>query len=181
MKQLFKFLSSYKKECIFAPLFKLFEATLELFVPLVMAAIIDHGIGSRDYGFIGWMGGILVLLAAVGLTAALVAQYFAAKAAVGFAAGLRQALFRHIQSLSFGDVDQVGSSTLITRLTSDMNQLQAAVNMALRLFLRSPFVVLGAMVMAFTIDVKAALVFVVVIPLLSIVIFGVMFVSAGGT
>lgn len=177
MKQLFKFLSSYKKECIFAPLFKLFEATLELFVPLVMAAIIDHGIGSRDYGFIGWMGGILVLLAAVGLTAALVAQYFAAKAAVGFAAGLRQALFRHIQSLSFGDVDQVGSSTLITRLTSDTNQLQAAVNMALRLFLRSPFVVLGAMVMAFTIDVKAALVFVVVIPLLSIVIFGVMFVS----
>ena len=177
MKQLFKFLSSYKKECIFAPLFKLFEATLELFVPLVMAAIIDHGIGSRDYGFIGWMGGILVLLAAVGLTAALVAQYFAAKAAVGFAAGLRQALFRHIQSLSFGDVDQVGSSTLITRLTSDTNQLQAAVNMALRLFLRSPFVVLGAMVMAFTIDVKAALVFVVVIPLLSIVIFGVKFVS----
>lgn len=177
MKQLFKFLSSYKKECIFAPLFKLFEATLELFVPLVMAAIIDHGIGSRDYGFIGWMGGILILLAAVGLTAALVAQYFAAKAAVGFAAGLRQALFRHIQSLSFGDVDQVGSSTLITRLTSDTNQLQAAVNMALRLFLRSPFVVLGAMVMAFTIDVKAALVFVVVIPLLSIIIFGVMFVS----
>ncbi len=140
------------------PLFKLFEATLELFVPLVMAAIIDHGIGSRDYGFIGWMGGILVLLAAVGLTV-LLAQYFAAKAAVGFAAGLRQALFRHIQSLSFGDVDQVGSSTLITRLTSDTNQLQAAVNMALRLFLRSPFVVLGAMVMAFTIDVKAALVF----------------------
>ena len=177
MKQLFKFLSSFKKECILAPLFKLFEATLELFVPLVMAAIIDQGIGSRDYGFIGWMGGILVLLAAVGLTAALVAQYFAAKAAVGFAAGLRQALFRHIQSLSFGDVDQVGSSTLITRLTSDTNQLQAAVNMALRLFLRSPFVVLGAMVMAFTIDVKAALVFVVVIPLLSIVIFGVMFVS----
>ena len=165
MKKLFRFLKNYKKECVLAPLFKLFEATLELFVPLVMAAIIDHGIDDGDYGFIGWMGGILVLLAAVGLTAALVAQYFAAKAAVGFATGLRHELFRHIQSLSFGDVDQVGTSTLITRLTSDTNQLQAAVNMSLRLFLRSPFVVLGAMIMAFTIDVKAALIFVVAIPL----------------
>lgn len=177
MKKLFRFLKNYKKECILAPLFKLFEATLELFVPLVMAAIIDHGIDDGDYGFIGWMGGILVLLAAVGLTAALVAQYFAAKAAVGFATGLRHELFRHIQSLSFGDVDQVGTSTLITRLTSDTNQLQAAVNMSLRLFLRSPFVVLGAMIMAFTIDVKAALIFVIAIPLLSLVIFGVMVIS----
>lgn len=177
MKKLFRFLKNYKKECVLAPLFKLFEATLELFVPLVMAAIIDHGIDDGDYGFIGWMGGILVLLAAVGLTAALVAQYFAAKAAVGFATELRHELFRHIQSLSFGDVDQVGTSTLITRLTSDTNQLQAAVNMSLRLFLRSPFVVLGAMIMAFTIDVKAALIFVVAIPLLSLVIFGVMVIS----
>lgn len=177
MKKLFRFLKNYKKECVLAPLFKLFEATLELFVPLVMAAIIDHGIDDGDYGFIGWMGGILVLLAAVGLTAALVAQYFAAKAAVGFATGLRHELFRHIQSLSFGDVDQVGTSTLITRLTSDTNQLQAAVNMSLRLFLRSPFVVLGAMIMAFTIDVKAALIFVIAIPLLSLVIFGVMVIS----
>ena len=177
MKKLFRFLKNYKKECVLAPLFKLFEATLELFVPLVMAAIIDHGIDDGDYGFIGWMGGILVLLAAVGLTAALVAQYFAAKAAVGFATGLRHELFRHIQSLSFGDVDQVGTSTLITRLTSDTNQLQAAVNMSLRLFLRSPFGVLGAMIMAFTIDVKAALIFVVAIPLLSLVIFGVMVIS----
>ena len=177
MKKLFRFLKNYKKECVLAPLFKLFEATLELFVPLVMAAIIDHGIDDGDYGFIGWMGGILVLLAAVGLTAALVAQYFAAKAAVGFATELRHELFRHIQSLSFGDVDQVGTSTLITRLTSDTNQLQAAVTMSLRLFLRSPFVVLGAMIMAFTIDVKAALIFVVAIPLLSLVIFGVMVIS----
>lgn len=177
MRQLFRFLQNYKKECVLAPLFKLFEATLELFVPLVMAAIIDHGIDGADMGFIGWMGAILVLLAAVGLTAALVAQFFAAKAAVGFATALRSELFRHIQSLSFGDVDQVGTSTLITRMTSDTNQLQSAVNMALRLFLRSPFVVLGAMIMAFTIDVKAAWIFVVAIPLLSAVIFGVMVVS----
>lgn len=177
MRQLFRFLNDYKKECILAPLFKLFEATLELFVPLVMAAIIDHGIDGADIGFIGWMGAILVLLAAVGLTAALVAQFFAAKAAVGFATKLRSELFRHIQSLSFGDVDQVGTSTLITRMTSDTNQLQSAVNMALRLFLRSPFVVLGAMIMAFTIDVKAAWIFVIAIPLLSLVIFGVMVVS----
>lgn len=177
MRQLFRFLQNYKKECVLAPLFKLFEATLELFVPLVMAAIIDHGIDGADTGFIGWMGAILVILAAVGLTAALVAQFFAAKAAVGFATALRSELFRHIQSLSFGDVDQVGTSTLITRMTSDTNQLQSAVNMSLRLFLRSPFVVLGAMIMAFTIDVKAALIFVIAIPLLSVVIFGVMVVS----
>ena len=177
MRQLFRFLQNYKKECVLAPLFKLFEATLELFVPLVMAAIIDRGIDGADTGFIGWMGAVLVLLAAVGLTASLVAQFFAAKAAVGFATALRSELFRHIQSLSFGDVDQVGTSTLITRMTSDTNQLQSAVNMSLRLFLRSPFVVLGAMIMAFTIDVKAALIFVIAIPLLSAVIFGVMIVS----
>lgn len=177
MKQLFRFLRNYKKECVLAPLFKLLEATLELFVPLVMAAIIDRGIAGADYGFIGWMGAILVLLAAVGLTASLVAQFFAAKAAVGFATELRSELFRHIQALSFGDVDQVGTSTLITRMTSDTNQLQSAVNMSLRLFLRSPFVVLGSMIMAFTIDGKAALIFVIAIPLLSIVIFGVMVLS----
>ena len=177
MRKLLVYMKDYKKESFLAPLFKLLEATFELIVPLVIAQIIDVGIQTGDTGFIISRCLLLVGFGVVGMVSAITAQYFAAKAAVGFAAGLRQALFRHIQSLSFGDVDQVGSSTLITRLTSDTNQLQAAVNMALRLFLRSPFVVLGAMVMAFTIDVKAALVFVVVIPLLSIVIFGVMFVS----
>mgnify|MGYP005898669947 CR=1 FL=1 len=177
MKKLLCYLKGYEKETVLAPLFKMLEALFELFVPLVMAAVIDQGIGGSDKPYIVRMCMLLIALGVIGLVCSITAQYFAAKAAVGFAAGLRQALFRHIQSLSFGDVDQVGSSTLITRLTSDTNQLQAAVNMALRLFLRSPFVVLGAMVMAFTIDVKAALVFVVVIPLLSIVIFGVMFVS----
>lgn len=177
MKKLLRFLKSYRKESILAPLFKLLEASFELFVPLVMAAIIDAGIANRDYGYIGKMGGVLVLLAIVGLAASLTAQYFAAKAAVGFSAKLKHELFGHMQKLSFGDIDEVGSSTMITRMTSDVNQVQAGVNLVLRLFLRSPIIVFGAMIMAFTIDVKAALVFVVAIPLLSVVVFGVMLLS----
>lgn len=177
MRKLLRFLRDYKKESILAPLFKLLEASFELFVPLVMAAVIDVGILRQDYHYIVRMGGVLVLLAAVGLTASLTAQYFAAKAAVGFSAKLKQALFSHIQKLSFGDMDQIGTSTMITRMTSDASQVQNGVNLVLRLFLRSPFIVVGAMVMAFTIDTKAALVFVVAIPLLCIVVFGVMLLS----
>lgn len=177
MKKLLRFLKSYRKETILAPLFKLLEALFELFVPLVMAAIIDDGIIHKDFAYIGKMGGVLVLLAIVGLTAALTAQYFAAKAAVGFSAKLKHELFAHMQKLSFGDIDEIGSSTMITRMTSDVNQVQAGVNLVLRLFLRSPIIVFGAMIMAFTIDVKAALVFVVAIPLLSVVVFGVMLLS----
>lgn len=177
MKKLLRFLKSYRKESVLAPLFKLLEASFELFVPLVMAAIIDVGIAGRDSGYIVKMGGVLVLLALVGLTASLTAQYFAAKAAVGFSAKLKQELFAHIQKLSFGDMDEVGSATMITRMTSDVNQVQAGVNLVLRLFLRSPIIVFGAMIMAFTIDVKAALIFVVAIPLLSVVVFGVMLLS----
>lgn len=177
MKKLLRFLKSYRKESVLAPLFKLLEASFELFVPLVMAAIIDVGIAGRDSGYIVKMGGVLVLLALVGLTASLTAQYFAAKAAVGFSAKLKQELFAHIQKLSFGDMDEVGSATMITRMTSDVNQVQAGVNLVLRLFLRSPIIVFGAMIMAFTIDVKAALIFVVAIPLLSLVVFGVMLLS----
>lgn len=177
MKKLLRFLKSYRKESVLAPLFKLLEASFELFVPLVMAAIIDVGIAGRDSGYIVKMGGVLVLLALVGLAASLTAQYFAAKAAVGFSAKLKQELFAHIQKLSFGDMDEVGPATMITRMTSDVNQVQAGVNLVLRLFLRSPIIVFGAMIMAFTIDVKAALIFVVAIPLLSVVVFGVMLLS----
>lgn len=177
MKKLLRYLKSYRKETILAPLFKLLEASFELFVPLVMARIIDVGILQKDYHTIAGMGSVLVLLAAVGLAASLTAQYFAAKAAVGFSTKLKHELFSHIQSLSFGDMDTMGTSTLITRMTSDVNQVQNGVNLVLRLFLRSPFIVLGAMVMAFTIDVKAALVFVVAIPLLCVVVFGVMLYS----
>lgn len=177
MKKLLIYLKKYKKESILAPLFKMFEATLELFVPLVMAAIMDPGIANSDLTYIWKMAGLLLLLAVVGLAASLTAQYFAAKAAVGFAADVKHALFAHIQELSFQRLDQVGTSTLITRMTSDMNQVQNGVNMVLRLFLRSPFIVLGAMVMAFIINWKAALIFVVAIPLLSIVVFGIMMIS----
>lgn len=177
MKKLLRFLKNYRKETVLAPLFKLLEASFELFVPLVMAAIIDDGIANQDYGYIAKMGGVLVLLAVVGLAASLTAQYFAAKAAVGFSAKLKHELFGHIQKLSFGDMDEVGSPTMITRMTSDVNQVQAGVNLVLRLFLRSPIIVFGAMIMAFTIDVKAALIFVVAIPLLSFVVFGVMLLS----
>lgn len=177
MKSLLKYLKDYKKETILAPLFKMLEASFELFVPLVMAAIIDTGIANGDKGYILKMGGILVALAIIGLTCSVTAQYFSAKAAVGFATKLRHALFSHIQSLSYTELDTMGTSTLITRMTSDVNQLQNGVNLTLRLLLRSPFIVFGAMIMAFTVDVKAALIFVVTIPLLSIVVFGIMIVS----
>ncbi|MCD8232636.1 MAG: ABC transporter ATP-binding protein/permease [Clostridiales bacterium] len=177
MKQLLVYLKDYKKESILAPLFKLLEATLELFVPLVVAAIIDVGIAGGDTGYILRMVGILVLLAAVGLAFSVVAQYFAAKASVLFVKKLREVLFAHIQKLSYAELDTQGTSTLITRLTSDMNQVQSGLNLTLRLLLRSPFVVLGAMVMAFTVDRKAAMVFVVDIPALAVVIFGIMLAS----
>lgn len=178
MGRLMKYLKDYKKESILAPLFKLLEAFFELLVPLVMASIIDRGIGNPDTGYdmghIGRMGACLLALAAVGLLSSVTAQFFAAKAAVGFSAGLRQALFDHIQSLNFTNIDKAGTSTMITRMTSDINQVQSGVNMVLRLFLRSPIIVFGAMIMAFTIDVKSALIFVVTIPLLTVVVIGVM-------
>lgn len=174
MKKLLCYMKEYTKECVLGPLFKLLEATFELMVPLVMAAVIDTGIKNNDTGYIIKMCLILVALGVVGLVCSITAQYFAAKASVGFAAKLRRALFGHIQSLSFTEMDTEGTSTLITRMTSDINQVQNGTNLTLRLLLRSPFVVFGAMVMAFTIDWKAALVFVAVIPLLSIVVFGVM-------
>lgn len=174
MRKLLIYLRDYKKECVLAPLFKLLEASFELIVPLVMAAIIDKGIAVSDRPYIFRMGGVLVLLALIGLTCSITAQFFAAKAAVGFSTKLRYALFSHIESLSFSEMDTIGTSTLITRMTSDINQVQSGVNMVLRLFLRSPFIVFGAMIMAFTVNVKAALVFVVTIPLLSVVVFSVM-------
>lgn len=177
MRNLLRFLKDYKKESILSPLFKLLEASFELFVPLVMAAIIDTGIGNKDGGFILKMCGILILLAIVGLTCSITAQYFAAKAAVGFATKVRHALFDHIQKLSYTEMDTAGTDTMITRMTSDINQAQSGVNMVLRLFLRSPFIVFGAMIMAFTIDVKAALIFVVTIPVLSVVVFGIMIIT----
>lgn len=177
MKKLWIYLKDYKKETVLAPLFKLLEASFELMIPLVVAAIVDKGIGGENLGYVYRMGGIMVLLGVVGLIAAVSAQYFAAKAAVGFATGLRSALFKHIQSLSYTEIDTVGTSTLITRLTSDVNQVQSGVNMTLRLLLRSPFIVFGAMVMAFTVDVRSAMIFVCVIPLLSLVVFGIMYIT----
>lgn len=180
MKKLFVYLKDYKKESVLAPLFKLLEAFFELFVPLVMASIIDRGIGvsgNPDTGHIVRMGLCLLALAVVGLVSAVTAQFFAAKAAVGFSTKLRQAVFEHIQGLNFTNIDKAGTSTLITRMTSDINQVQSGVNMVLRLFLRSPIIVFGAMIMAFTIDVKSALIFVVAIPLLAVVVFGVMMIT----
>lgn len=173
MKRLMMYLKDYKKESILAPLFKLLEAFFELMVPLVMANIIDYGISNRNMGYIGKMGLLLLLLGVVGLASSITAQFFAAKAAVGFSTQLRQALFNHIEDLSFTDIDKAGTSTMITRMTSDVNQVQSGINMTLRLFLRSPIIVFGAMIMAFTIDVKCALIFVVAIPLLSVVVFGI--------
>ena len=173
MKRLMTYLKDYKKESILAPLFKLLEAFFELLVPLVMANIIDYGISNRNMGYIGKMGLLLLLLGVVGLASSITAQFFAAKAAVGFSTKLRQALFNHIEDLSFTDIDKAGTSTMITRMTSDVNQVQSGINMTLRLFLRSPIIVFGAMIMAFTIDVKCALIFVVAIPLLSVVVFGI--------
>jgi len=177
MKKLLRFMKHYKKETVLAPLFKMLEASFELFVPLVMAAIVDRGIKNADIPYILKMGLVLVLLALIGLATAATAQYFSARAAVGFAAELKHALFEHIQSMNYAETDKTGTSTLITRLTSDVNQVQSGVNLVLRLFLRSPIVVFGAMIMAFTIDVKAALIFVVTIPALSVVVFGIMLVS----
>lgn len=177
MKSLLKYLKDYKKETVLGPLFKLLEASFELLVPLVMAAIIDTGIAGKDKGYIVKMCLVMVALGIIGLVCSITAQYFAAKAAVGFATKLRHAMFSHIQGLSFSEIDDVGTSTMITRMTSDINQVQSGVNMTLRLFLRSPFIVFGAMIMAFTIDVKAALVFVVIIPLLSVVVFLIMALS----
>ncbi len=179
MNRLMKYLSDYKKESVLAPLFKLLEAFFELLVPLVMASIIDRGINAggasgADTGHIWRMGLWLLALAMIGLVSSITAQFFAAKAAVGFSAKLRQALFDHIQDLDFTNIDKAGTSTMITRMTSDVNQIQSGVNLVLRLFLRSPIIVFGAMIMAFTIDVKSALVFVVAIPLLAIVVFGIM-------
>lgn len=179
MNRLMKYLSDYKKESVLAPLFKLLEAFFELLVPLVMASIIDRGInaggaGGADTGHIWRMGLWLLALAVIGLVSSITAQFFAAKAAVGFSAKLRQALFDHIQGLDFTNIDKAGTSTMITRMTSDVNQIQSGVNLVLRLFLRSPIIVFGAMIMAFTIDVKSALVFVVAIPLLAVVVFGIM-------
>ena len=173
MKRLMMYLKDYKKESILAPLFKLLEAFFELMVPLVMANIIDYGISNRNMGYIGKMGLLLLLLGVVGLASSITAQFFAAKAAVGVSTKLRQALFDHIEDSSFTDIDKAGTSTMITRMTSDVNQVQSGINMTLRLFLRSPIIVFGAMIMAFTIDVKCALIFVVAIPLLSIVVFGI--------
>lgn len=177
MKELLKYLRHYVKESILAPLFKMLEASFELFVPLVMAAIIDTGIKNSDKPYIFKMAMILVGLAVVGFISALTAQYFAAKAAVGFGKELRSDLYRHINTLSYSEIDKIGTSTLITRLTADVNQMQTAVNLFLRLFLRSPFIVIGAVVMAFTVDPKTAIIFAVSIPLLAAVVFGIMFYS----
>ena len=171
------YLKEYKKESVIAPLFKMLEASFELFVPLVMAAIVDSGIKNQDNIYIWKMGAVLVLLGIIGLACSVTAQYFAAKASVGFGKSVRRDLFAHINRLSFTELDQAGTSTLITRMTNDINQMQSGVNMFLRLFLRSPFIVFGAMIMAFTVDVKAALVFVVAIPVLSVVVFGIMLYS----
>ena len=177
MKKLLYFMKDYKKESVLAPLFKMLEAFFELFVPLVVASIVDDGIIPKDSGHIIRMCLLLLVLAAVGLTCSITAQYFAAKSAVGAATGIRYELFTHIQTLGYEEMDTVGTSTLITRMTSDINQVQNGINLVLRLFLRSPFIVFGAMIMAFTIDVKAAMIFVVAIILLSIVVFGVMFIT----
>lgn len=174
MNKMLTHLNGYKREAVLAPLFKMLEATFDLFVPLVMADIVNVGIAAHDFHYILVRCGILLLLAVVGLACSLTAQYFSAKAAVGYSTSLRHALFEHIQRLGFTEMDTMGTSTLITRMTSDINQVQSGLNLFLRLFLRSPFVVVGAMVMAFTVNVRAAWIFVVAIPLLSVVVFGIM-------
>ena len=174
MKMIMRFLKDYKKECVLAPLFKMLEAIFELFVPLVVSSVIDKGIVNADKGYIMQMCFMLILLAIIGLVCAITAQYFSAKAAVGAATGMRHSLFAHIQTFSFTEMDTLGTSTPVTRMTSDINQVQNGINMVLRLFLRSPFIVFGAMIMAFTIDVKAALVFVAAIPVLALIVFGIM-------
>ena len=177
MNKMLDYLNGYKRECVLAPLFKMLEATFDLFVPLVMADIVNVGIAAHDFHYILMRCGILLLLAIIGLACSLTAQYFSAKASVGYSTALRHALFAHIQTLGFTEMDTLGTSTLITRMTSDLNQVQSGLNLFLRLFLRSPFVVFGAMIMAFTVNVRAALIFVVAIPLLSVVVCGVMVVT----
>ena len=177
MKRLLKYLNGYKKETVLGPLGKLCEATLELIVPLVIASLIDRGIGEGDKRHVIYMSALLVLLGLVGLAFSVVAQYYSAKAAVGFVTKTRQALFAHVGTLSYSDVDRLGTSTMITRMTTDISKVQTGLNLALRLLLRSPFVVFGAMIMAFTIDVKAGLTFAVTIPLLCIVVFGIMIIT----
>lgn len=177
MKKLLVYLKDYKKETVLAPLFKMLEASFELLIPIVVKLIVDVGIANRDTGYVGRMCFVMILLGVIGLVCSITAQYFSAKAAVGFATKLRHTLFSHMQKLSFSQMDKMGTASMITRMTSDVNQVQNGVNMVLRLFLRSPFIVFGAMVMAFTIDVGAALVFVIVIPLLSVVVFGIMLIT----
>lgn len=177
MKRLLVYLKDYKKESVLAPLFKMLEALFELFVPLVMKRIIDVGIANQDTPYIIRQCLLMVLLGVIGLTCSLTAQFFSAKAAVGFSTKLRHALFSHIQSLGYEEIDTIGTSTMITRMTSDINQVQSGVNLVLRLFMRSPFIVFGAMIMAFTLDVKAALIFVVTIPVLSVIVFGIMLIT----
>lgn len=177
MFQLLRYLKNYKKESVLAPLFKMLEACFDLLVPLVVAAIIDHGIAQRDSGYVWKMGGVLVVLAVAGLAFSITAQYFAAKASAGFGKRLRHDLFAHIGGLSYTQIDQYGASTFITRMTADINQIQTQVNMALRLLLRSPFIVVGAMIMAFTVDVKTALVFAISIPVLSVIVYGIMLIT----
>ncbi len=177
MKRLLSYMCAYKKESILGPLFKMLEASFELFVPLVVASMVDVGIANRSVSYVVRMGGLLLLLAVIGLTCSLTAQYFAAKAATGTATALRNNLFSHIGTLSYTEIDTIGTSTLITRMTSDINQVQNGINMTLRLLLRSPFVVFGAMIMAFTVDAHTAMVFAVTIPVLCVVVFGIMLIS----
>ncbi len=177
MKNLLKYFKDYKLESVLGPLFKLLEATLELMVPIVMAKVIDIGIKNQDISYILKMGGILVLLGLIGLVCAITAQYFAAKASAGMVTSMRNDLFAHINTLSYREIDTIGTATLITRITSDANQVQSGLNLFLRLFLRSPFIVFGSMVMAFTINAKAAMTFVVIIPVLSVIVFGIMLIS----
>lgn len=174
MKKLLIYLKAYRKEACLAPIFKMLEAVFELFVPLVIKGIIDYGIAAEDRAYCLRMGLLLLLLAVIGLAMATTAQWFSARAAAGFAAKIKQVLMEHIQKLSYTELDTIGTSTLITRMTSDVNQVQTGTNLVLRLFMRSPFIVFGSMIMAFTIDFKAAMIFVITIPLLSVVVFGIM-------
>ena len=174
MKGMMKYLKGYGKESVIAPLFKMLEALFDLFVPLVMADIINTGIASGDSAYIWQRCGLLVLLGIIGLTCSITAQYFASKAAVGYATSLRHALMDHIQRLGFSEIDRLGGSTLITRMTSDINQVQSGLNLFLRLFMRSPFVVIGGMIMAFVVNAQAAMIFVIAIPVLAVVVFGIM-------
>ena len=177
LRKLLKYMKGYGRECILGPLFKLLEAGFELLVPLVVAGIVDQGIGSGDSGYIVKMCLVMIALGIIGIVCAVSAQFFAAKAAVGFASRLRHAVMAHLMGFSYAQIDALGTSTMVTRMTSDINQVQSGVNLTLRLLLRSPFVVFGAMIMAFTIDVQAALVFAVLIPLLCLVVFGIMLIT----